>query len=148
MIASAEAMKAGFLVLKPLLKKDSIKKKGKVVICTVRGDVHDIGKNIVAMMLENHGFEVIDLGKDVPSEEVIEAVRRHKPDILALSSLLTTTMTEMKVLADMVRAENLPVRVLVGGAVVNLEYAASIGAAYGEDAVDGVRAANAIMEAL
>ncbi len=148
MIASAEAMKAGFMVLKPLLKKGSIKKKGKVVICTVRGDVHDIGKNIVAMMLENHGFEVVDLGKDVPSEEVIEAVRQHRPDILALSSLLTTTMTEMKVLADMVRAENLPVRVLIGGAVVNLEYATGIGAAYGEDAVDGVRAANAIMEAL
>ena len=146
MIASAEAMKAGFARLKPLLAKDGVRKKGKAVICTVRGDVHDIGKNIVAMMLENHGFEVIDLGKDVPSETVLAAVREHGPDILCLSSLLTTTMNEMKVLSDMIKEQGLPVRLIVGGAVVNSDYAGTIGALYGKDAVEGVKAASKIME--
>jgi 5-methyltetrahydrofolate--homocysteine methyltransferase len=146
MIASAEAMKAGFARLKPLLAKDGVQKKGKAVICTVRGDVHDIGKNIVAMMLENHGFEVIDLGKDVPSEDVIAAVKEYCPDILCLSSLLTTTMNEMKIISEMVKEQSLPVRLVVGGAVVNREYAESIGALYGKDAVEGVKAATRIME--
>lgn len=146
MIASAEAMKAGFARLKPLLAKSGVRKKGKAVICTVRGDVHDIGKNIVAMMMENHGFEVIDLGKDVPSEDVMAAVKEHDPDILCLSSLLTTTMNEMKILSDAIREQGLEVRVLVGGAVVTREYAETIDAMYGKDAVDGVKIATKIME--
>lgn len=146
MIASAEAMKAGFARLKPLLAKDGVQKRGRAVICTVRGDVHDIGKNIVAMMLENHGFEVVDLGKDVPSEDVIAAVKEYGPDILCLSSLLTTTMNEMKIISEMIKEQSLPVRVVVGGAVVNREYAESIGALYGKDAVEGVKAATQIME--
>ncbi len=146
MIASAEAMKAGFARLKPLLAKDGVQKKGRAVICTVRGDVHDIGKNIVAMMLENHGFEVVDLGKDVPSEDVIAAVKKYGPDILCLSSLLTTTMNEMKIISEMIKEQSLPVRLVVGGAVVNREYAEAIGALYGKDAVEGVKAATKIME--
>jgi len=123
-----------------------VQKKGRAVICTVRGDVHDIGKNIVAMMLENHGFEVVDLGKDVPSEDVIAAVKKYGPDILCLSSLLTTTMNEMKIISEMIKEQSLPVRLVVGGAVVNREYAEAIGALYGKDAVEGVKAATKIME--
>ena len=147
MIASANAMKKGFGAVKPHLAAGPSRTQGKVVICTVKGDVHDIGKNIVAMMLENHGFEVIDLGKDVPAESVMQALRAHGPHILALSSLLTTTMHEMARLASMIRDEHLPVRLLVGGAVVNREFAESIGAQYGEDAVAGVQKARELLEA-
>lgn len=146
MIASASAMKKGFSVVKPLLSQISERKLGKIVICTVRGDVHDIGKNIVAMMLENHGFEVIDLGRDVPTEKVMEAVRVHRPDILCLSSLLTTTMGEMQVISRLLHDEGLPVKLLIGGAVVNKEYADSIGAWYGEDAVQGVAMAKRLLQ--
>jgi len=141
MIASANSMKGGFAVLQPLLKKDSVKKTGKVVICTVKGDIHDIGKNIVAMMLENHGFDVIDLGKDVDADIIIDAVREHKPGIVCLSSLLTTTMYEMKTVSNMLKDEKLEVSLLVGGAVVTREFAESIGASYAEDAVEGARMA-------
>jgi 5-methyltetrahydrofolate--homocysteine methyltransferase len=147
MIASANAMKRGFAVLKPLLSKAASRKLGKVVICTVRGDVHDIGKNIVAMMLENHGFEVRDLGKDVPSEDVIAAAKEHGADIICLSSLLTTTMNEMRVVAERVREEGLTAKLLIGGAVVNEEYARGIGAQYAPDAVSGVAKARALMDA-
>ncbi len=141
MIASANSMKSGFAVLQPLLKKDSVKKTGKVVICTVKGDIHDIGKNIVAMMLENHGFNVIDLGKDVDATIIIDAVKEHAPDILCLSSLLTTTMYEMKTISQILKDEKLEVSLLVGGAVVTREFAESIGASYAEDAVEGARIA-------
>ena len=145
MIASAQAMKAGFDILKPHLTQSASEKKGKLVVCTVKGDVHDIGKNIVAMMFENHGFEVHDLGKDVSTDVIIETVKRIKPDILGLSSLLTTTMTEMKVISDRIREENLPVKLLLGGAVVTREYAESLGASYGADAVEGVKVAQTLM---
>ena len=146
MIASASAMKKGFSVVKPLLSQISERKLGKIVICTVRGDVHDIGKNIVAMMLENHGFEVIDLGRDVPTEKVMEAVRVHRPDILCLSSLLTTTMGEMQVISRLLHDEGLPVKLLIGGAVVNKEYADSIGAWYGKTPCRGVAMAKDFAE--
>jgi 5-methyltetrahydrofolate--homocysteine methyltransferase len=142
MIASAQAMKTGFERLKPLLKKDVADKKGTVVICTVRGDVHDIGKNIVAMMLENHGFDVVDLGKDVEAERIVAAVKETGARILCLSSLLTTTMGEMAAISDVIKKEKLPVTLIVGGAVVTRDYAEKIGALYGEDAVEGVRMAN------
>jgi 5-methyltetrahydrofolate--homocysteine methyltransferase len=141
MIASANAMKKGFALLKPLLTVAGIPRTGKVVICTVRGDVHDIGKNIVAMMLENHGFEVIDLGKDVPSEDVIAAVEAHRPGLLCLSSLLTTTLGEMGRIAEMVRERNIDVTILIGGAVATAEYAARIGTHYAVDAIAGVKKA-------
>lgn len=145
MIASANAMKKGFAILRPLLATGADTRLGRVVICTVKGDVHDIGKNIVAMMLENHGFEVTDLGKDVAAETIIAAVREHNPHILALSSLLTTTMNEMKRISEIVQREGLDVRLLVGGAVVTEDYAQSIGASYAEDAVSGVKKARELM---
>lgn len=146
MIASANSMKKGFAVLKPLLSKESGKKLGKIVICTVKGDVHDIGKNIVSMMLENHGFEVIDLGKDVASEVIIETVKKQKPEVLCLSSLLTTTMNEMKSISSIIKKENIAVKLLIGGAVVNENYAKSIGAHYGADAIQGVKIARDLVK--
>ncbi|MBN1534600.1 MAG: homocysteine S-methyltransferase family protein [Spirochaetes bacterium] len=141
MIASASAMKRGFSVLKPLLSTKATHRLGRVVICTVRGDVHDIGKNIVAMMLENHGFEVFDLGKDVPAEEIVAKTKETGAGLVCLSSLLTTTMGEMKTVRDLLQKENLSAQLLVGGAVVTGEFAAGIGALYGKDAVEGVAAA-------
>ncbi len=141
MIASAQAMKMGFERLKPLLKKESAERKGTVVICTVKGDVHDIGKNIVAMMMENHGFEVIDLGKDVDAELVIATAKEKNACIVCLSSLLTTTMHEMEKVSKIIKDEKLPISLIVGGAVVTKDYADSIGAHYGADAVEGVKIA-------
>jgi len=145
MIASANAMKKGFLKIKPILSKESAAKLGKIIICTVKGDIHDIGKNIVAMMMENHGFEVHDLGKDVPSETIIEKAEKIDADIICLSSLLTTTMGEMKTVSEAIKEKNLRARLLIGGAVVNDEYAASIGAHYSEDAVEGVKRAKELL---
>ena len=146
MIASADTMKKGFNLLKPLMlqKKESV--LGKIVICTVKGDIHDIGKNIVAMMLENHGFDVIDLGKDVPNEKVIEAIQQHKPDIVCLSSLLTTTMPNMGTIAHEIKNQKLLCKLMIGGAVVTKEYADSIGAFYGKDAVEAVAVAKGIVK--
>ncbi len=146
MISSANAMKKGFALLKPLLSQAASEKLGTVVICTVRGDIHDIGKNIVAMMLENHGFTVHDLGKDIEADAIVSAAVEHRADIVCLSSLLTTTMGEMKTVSEKLRKKNLPVKLLVGGAVVNQEYAASIGAVYGHDAVDGVSKAKQMVK--
>jgi corrinoid protein of di/trimethylamine methyltransferase len=125
----------------PLLPRES-RVLGRVVIGTVRGDIHDIGKNLVAAMLRASGFEVIDLGVDVPPERFVEAVREHKPDILGMSALLTTTMLEMRNVIDALRAAGLrdKVKVIVGGAPVTEEYAREIGAdAYARDAVEAVK---------
>ncbi|MCP4137441.1 MAG: dihydropteroate synthase, partial [bacterium] len=145
MIASANAMKKGFLLLKPLLSAKATEELGTVVICTVKGDVHDIGKNIVAMMMENHGFTVHDLGKDVSGETIIAKVKEVNADLVCLSSLLTTTMGEMKVVSEALREEQLSAKLLIGGAVVNDDYAESIGAVYGKDAVDGVARAKEML---
>ena len=145
MIASANAMKKGFALLKPLLSESSDKKTGIAVICTVKGDIHDIGKNIVAMMLENHGFEVHDLGKDVAAETIIEHAEKVQAHIICLSSLLTTTMSEMKTVSDKLRERKSTIKLMVGGAVVTEEYAHSIGAAYGKDAVHGVNQAKKLL---
>ena len=97
-----------------------------VVIATVEGDIHDIGKNLVAMMLKNYGFKVIDLGKDVPASTIIEAVKEYKADIIALSALMTTTMQKMREVVDAVKAEGLSAQVMIGGAVTTSEYADEI----------------------
>ena len=146
MISSAAAMKKGFVLLKPLLVKGSDKKAGTVVICTVKGDIHDIGKNIVAMMLENHGFVVHDLGKDIAADDVISAAVQYDADIICLSSLLTTTMGEMKTVSDLLKESGNNIKLLVGGAVVTEDYAQSIGASYGRDAVDGVNKAKKLLQ--
>ena len=129
--------------LLPLIEREARGERvGRVVIGTVKGDLHDIGKNLVAVMLRVNGFEVIDLGVDVPPERFVEAVREYKPDIVGMSALLTTTMLEMRNVIDALKAAGLrdKVKVIVGGAAVDEEFAREIGAdAYAENAVEAVR---------
>ncbi|MGZ6275568.1 MAG: homocysteine S-methyltransferase family protein, partial [Syntrophales bacterium] len=141
LIASAEAMKAALARVEPRLKheKKSRLGKGVIVIATVKGDIHDIGKNIISLMLKNHGYSIIDLGKDVPAKAVIESMRRSKPDVVGLSALMTTTMVNMEEAIGLARANGYLCPFIVGGAVVTKAYAASIGAAYAKDGVEAVR---------
>ena len=130
MLISAKAMKAGMKILEPLLTKAGIEPIGRVVIGTVKGDLHDIGKNLVAMMLEGAGFEVIDAGVDVSPEKFMDLIKEKNANILGLSALLTTTMVEIKNVIDAFKAEGLRdnVKIIVGGAPVNTDYAKEIGA--------------------
>ncbi len=130
MLISARAMQAGLALLKPLLKNAEIASAGKVAIGTVKGDLHDIGKNLVAMMLEGGGFEIIDLGTDVPPEKYVEAVRNQGAQIVAMSALLTTTMPAIKNTIDALSAAGMrgQVKVMIGGAPVTQNYADQIGA--------------------
>ena len=140
LIVAGEVAKEVTQLLQPHLKGTQLKKLGKVVIGTVRGDLHDIGKNIVAMMLETAGFEVIDLGSDVPAENFVDAVKKHSPDIVGMSALLTVTMTEMATVIQQLKDSGVrkKVKVIVGGAPLTDDYAKSIGAdAFGRDAVQG-----------
>ena len=136
-LMSANAMKAGMEVLKPLLSQSDEPAAGKMVIGTVKGDIHDIGKNLVCMMMEGAGFEVVDLGINTPVEDYIAALAEHKPDILGMSALLTTTMPYMKVVIDTMKEQGIrdDYIVLVGGAPLNQEFGEAIGAdAYCRDA--------------
>ena len=128
MLVSARAMQGGLSVLKPHLTGSSSQPSGRVVIGTVKGDLHDIGKNLVGMMLEGAGFEIIDLGVDVSPEKFVEAVKETQAHVLALSALLTTTMQSMKQTVDAVKADGVKVKVVVGGAPVTEDYAKQIGA--------------------
>lgn len=141
LIASAEAMKSSIEYLEPLLMEDhSGKEMPTVVIATVEGDIHDIGKNLVALMLKNYGFHVIDLGKDVPKEKIIEATIEHKAQVIALSALMTTTMQQMKHVIQYAKEKEVNAKVIVGGAVITQEYADEIGAdGYSKDAADAVK---------
>ncbi|MGB6872712.1 MAG: corrinoid protein [Dehalococcoidia bacterium] len=142
MLASAEAVGAAMDIMKPVLESANVKPKGKFAIVTVKGDIHDIGKNIVAILLKGSGYEVHDLGVDVPTEKVVEFVREEKPGYLGLSALLTTTMTEMGVVIKALEESKLrnSVKVLIGGAAVSEEFAQEIGAdAYCVDAFDAVK---------
>ncbi len=129
-LMSANAMKAGMAVLKPLLSQSDAPRAGKMVIGTVKGDIHDIGKNLVCMMMEGAGFEVIDLGINIPVETYLEALEEHKPDILGMSALLTTTMPYMKVVIDTLVEKGMrdDYIVMVGGAPLNEEFGEAIGA--------------------
>ncbi len=140
LISSAEAMKLAIDYLEPMLKKGGNEKKmGTVVIATVAGDVHDIGKNLVVLMLKNYGFQVIDLGKDVPTVKIIETAKESNADIIALSALMTTTMLEMKQVIRLKNEAGLGARVIIGGAVITQSYADEIGAdGYAKDAGDTV----------
>jgi 5-methyltetrahydrofolate--homocysteine methyltransferase len=140
-LLAAKAMQAGMAVLKPELVKSGVKSRGKVVVGTVRGDLHDIGKNLVAMMLEGAGFEIIDLGNDVPAEEFVEAAEKNGAQVIGMSALLTTTMHVMKQTVDLLREKKLDgkVKTMVGGAPVTSSFAADIGAdGYGGDAATAV----------
>jgi len=147
-LLSANAMKAGMKILKPLLAETGAPRMGKMVIGTVKGDIHDIGKNLVSMMLEGAGFEVIDLGINNPVENYLEAMDAEKPDILGMSALLTTTMPYMKVVIDRLKELGLrdDIIVLVGGAPLNEEFGKAIGAdAYCRDAAVAVETAKEFM---
>ena len=130
MLISARAMQSGLAILKPLLVASDVQATGKVVIGTVQGDLHDIGKNLVGMMLEGAGFELVDLGTDVRAEQFVQAVQDHGPDLVAMSALLTTTMPSMKTTIDALTDAGVrdQVKVIIGGAPVTEDYAAAIGA--------------------
>ena len=147
LIAGAETMQNGFALLEPLLDANSSSRKGKILMATVKGDIHDIGKNIVCLLLRNNGFEVIDLGKDVSHKTIIEAARKYNPDLIGLSALMTTTMTAMKEVIELSRASGIKCPFIAGGAVVTADYAASIGAQYAKDGVEAVRIAEEILSA-
>ena len=140
MLASAEAVGSAMEILKPYLEASNVETKGKFIIATVKGDIHDIGKNIVAILLRGAGYEVNDLGIDVPTEKIIEVVKETKPDYIGLSALLTTTMLVMKDIIESLKENGIrdQVKVFIGGAAVSNEYAEEIGAdAY---CVDGFQA--------
>jgi methylmalonyl-CoA mutase cobalamin-binding domain/chain len=147
-LLSAGAMKGGMAILRPLLIATGAPRVGKMVIGTVKGDIHDIGKNLVSMMMEGAGFEVIDLGINNPVEKYLAALEEHQPDILGMSALLTTTMPYMKVVIDTLKQKGLRERylVLVGGAPLNEEFAMAIGAdAYCRDAAVAVETATGLL---
>lgn len=150
MLASAEAVGAAMDILKPYLEASDIETKGKFVIATVKGDIHDIGKNIVAILLKGAGYEVDDLGIDVSTEKIVEIVRKDKPDFIGLSALLTTTMLVMREVVEALKENGLrdKVKVLIGGAAVSDEYAQEIGAdAYCVDGFDAVKVLDGFQEA-
>jgi methylmalonyl-CoA mutase cobalamin-binding domain/chain len=147
-LLSANAMKAGMAILRPLLAETGAPKVGKMVIGTVKGDIHDIGKNLVSMMMEGAGFDVVDLGINTGVERYLAAIEEHEPDILGMSALLTTTMPYMKVVIDTLKDKGIreKIVVLVGGAPLNEEFARSIGAdAYCRDAAVAVETARNFM---
>ena len=143
LIASGEAMKNAVEMLEPLLLRETDSgDKPVVIIATVEGDIHDIGKNLVALMLKNYGFRVIDLGKDVPKEEIIRAARENHAQIIALSALMTTTMRRMKEVIEYAGKEGLTAKIMIGGAVITQDYADEIGAdGYSADAAGAVKLA-------
>jgi 5-methyltetrahydrofolate--homocysteine methyltransferase len=150
MLVSAVTMKKGLDIIKPLLKDQEEQSKGKVVLCTVKGDLHDIGKNLVGMMLEGAGFEVIDMGVDATVENVIDKIAELQPQVLGLSALLTTTMPEMENMIKVLQARKMreTVKVMVGGAPLSAEFAQKIGAdAFGKDAAEAVNLARSFINA-
>ena len=147
-LIAARAMHAAMDIIKPLLSESGTDTKGKVIIGTVQGDLHDIGKNLVGMMLEGGGYTVIDLGVDIPSKKFVEEIKKNGVKLIGLSALLTTTMTGMKTVIDTLKAdkETAGVKVMVGGAPLTQEYADSIGAAgYAPDASSAVDLANDLL---
>ena len=148
-LLSANAMKAGMFILRPLLAATGAPKQGKMVIGTVKGDIHDIGKNLVGMMMEGAGFDVIDLGINNAVEKYLDAIEQHQPDIIGMSALLTTTMPYMKVVIDTMKEKGIrdDYVVLVGGAPLNEEFGKAVGAdAYCRDAAVAVETAKDFMK--
>ena len=153
LIVSSEIFKEAMNILEPLIMKEKeiVKPIGRVIIGTVEGDIHDIGKNLVATMLKVNGFELIDLGVDVPPQKFVEAVKQYNPDIVGMSALLTSTMMNMRKVIEALEKEDLrnKVKIIVGGAPITEEFAKRIGAdAYGENAVVSVDICKKLMEEL
>ena len=147
-LIAARAMQAGLSVLEPVLVKTGVEPVGVLVIGTVKGDLHDIGKNLVAMMMKGAGFKVVDLGIDVSPEKFVEAAKEHDPDVVGLSALLTTTMPMMKDTIEALRAAGLRAKVIIGGAPVTQAYAEEIGAdGYAPDAASAVDVAKGLVAA-
>lgn len=147
LMLAGDAVKTAFSYLQTHFPAAAGENKGTIVIGTVKGDVHDIGKNIVKALLENHGYKVIDLGKNVPAEAFLEAAQKEKTQIIGLSALMTTTMVEMEKIIIEIKKAKLPVQVMVGGAVVTAEYARQIGAdGYGQDAVEAVKVVRELLQ--
>lgn len=145
-LISARAMKTALAIIEPLLLEAKIEGLGTIVIGTVKGDIHDIGKNIVAMMLRSNGFKVIDLGIDTSVEKFIDAINKEKPQLVGMSALLTTTMIYMKLVIDKIKQEALPVKVIIGGAPISKNFANQIGAdAYAKNASDAVTLARELI---
>jgi len=140
MLMAAQAMKAGLAILKPLLAEGASQRKGTVVIGTVKGDLHDIGKNLVSMMMEGAGFDVVDLGVDVESEDFVKSAAEQKADVIALSALLTTTMPAMEATVKAVKETGMAVKTIIGGAPVTQAFSDQIGAdGYSADAPGAVK---------
>src|SRR5690554_6626677 len=136
-LIAARAMNTGLEILRPVLSKEGVKPMGKAIICTVQGDLHDIGKNLVKIMLEGKGIDCVDLGVDIPADKIVTAIKEHKPDILCLSALLTTTMDYQRLIIEVIEKENLRnnVKIMVGGAPATEKFAKDIGAdGYSADA--------------
>ena len=146
-LMSANAMEAGMELIRPYLKADDVKVAGKIIFCTVEGDLHDIGKKLCVMMLEGAGYEVVDLGVDVGVSQIIYAVKEHSPDLVAMSAMLTTTMVTMDQTVEALKENGLDagVKVMVGGAPLSGDYAAGISANYSEDAITCVELADRLM---
>ena len=143
----AETTKKAFEVVKETFSANDGEEKGPIIIATVEGDIHDIGKNIFKVVMENYGYEMIDLGKDVPKETIVRAARENHASIIGLSALMTTTMQEMRHVIELARAEGLDAKIIIGGAVITQEYADEIGAdGYSKDAADAVKLAKSLME--
>lgn len=150
MLLSAQAMKGGMQLLRPLLAESGVEPKGRIVIGTVEGDLHDIGQNLVSMMLEGAGFEVTNLGAETPADEFVSSVKDNSADILGLSALLTTTMTHMPEVIDALKADGVRdnLQVMIGGAPVSQDYAEEIGAdGYASDASSAVKLAEELIGA-
>ncbi len=148
-LIAARAMKAGMTLLRPLLAETGVASKGTIVVGTVKGDLHDIGKNLVAMMLEGAGFDIIDLGTDVTAEKYLQVARENKAQIIGLSALLTTTMVGMRQIVELIRKEEgSKIKIIIGGAPVTQDYADEIGAnGYAPDAASSVDLVKSIMAA-
>jgi len=150
MLVAAVTMKKGLDIVKPLLKSDEIKSRGTIIMSTVKGDLHDIGKNLVIMMLQGAGFDVIDLGVDISSEKLVQKVEEIKPDILGLSALLTTTMPEISNVIEALEDKGLrqSLKIMVGGAPLNTAFAEKVGAdGYGRNAAEAVELARSFVPA-
>lgn len=148
LISSANAMKMAIEYVEPMLERDDKEEKATLVVATVEGDIHDIGKNLVVLMLKNYGYRVLDLGKDVPAEQIVDTAVKEHAKVIGLSALMTTTMMRMKEVVDLVKEKGCEAKVVIGGAAITDSFAEEIGAdGYSKDAADCVKLVDRLLEA-